>query len=87
MHRTARRRLVAVALCLAFGTTAAGCALPGTGTGTVQTVPAGAEVPMLARPVDPGGDPAVSVEDPAPLAGRVESADLVVVGRGTLSFR
>jgi hypothetical protein len=85
MHRTARRRLVAVALCLAFGTTAAGCALPG--AGSVQTVPAGAEVPVLAGPGDPGGDPAVSVEDPAPLAGRVESADLVVVGRGTLPPR
>jgi len=85
MHRTARRRLVAAALCLALGTTAAGCAMPG--DDHVRTVPAGAEVPVLAGPGDPGVDPAVSVEVPAPLAGRVESADLVVVGRSTLSTR
>lgn len=84
MHRTTRRPLVAAALSAVLALTA-GCAL--SGTDAVQLSSARADVSVVAGAQGPTVDPHVTVAAPGRLTGRVQRADLAVVGPGTLPPR
>ena len=81
MHRNARRSLAAVCLGAALATTT-GCAL--STPSNVRMTSARTDVSVLAGRQNPAGDPAVAVAAPGRLVGRVQAADLLVVGRGTI---
>jgi hypothetical protein len=80
-----RNAPAAAVLSVTLAALVAGCAMPG--GSAVEMAPAGADVPVLARGDDPSADPGVSVGDPGRLVGKVHPAELVVVGRDTLSPR
>ena len=81
MRRTSRRPSAAAVLCTALALTG-GCAL--SDSDAVRVGSAGADVSVLAGEQSPGAGPAVTVGAAGRLTGRVQRADLVLVGRRTL---
>ena len=81
MRRTSRRPPAAAVLCTALALTG-GCAL--SDSDAVRVGSAGADVSVLAGEQNHAVDPAVTVGAAGRLTGRVQRADLVLVGRRTL---
>ncbi len=84
MRRTTRRSLVAGSLSAALVSTT-GCGL--SAPPPVQTIPTGADVSVVAGTQNATADPAVAVAAPGRLVGPRHTADLLVVGRGTIPER
>lgn len=82
MPRALGRTPAAVAVCLALGTTLAGCALPR--ATPPQMASADTDVAVVAQRPNVAARPGVSVASPGRLVGPVDTPDLLVVGRQTL---